>query len=367
MKVLHIIENAVSAAPSGSELRYVVNALFNAGVRCNYDPQGSDDSRLLLYSSRNSPNWEVARECNGLILDYGTWQPVCIPTELMQIQYSREAVGRGLATGQYTAYAAEDGTLVNLYHYRGRWCVGTSHGIDMGHTRWHGLTYWDALHQAGLTPDRLSRLDTTSCYTFGFTHPQMHPLNTVAKLWYISHYGGGQRSWGPSPLAGVPAQREVEVKSLPDLDFAVDNTAPFGIVLRGSGGSVLVESGVMADIRRLLYDRAITGEAMSAGLDRLQYAVTVAALSAPRAARFSSLFPVFNEQLQRVQKHIDETVRALLRPSSSLTQSQKIWQSELRKVTSLSTVYTRDEHIRDVICRRPYAEMWCRQVFGTQS
>jgi hypothetical protein len=73
LQIVRYIKGCPQNGTLNERLQRVIKNLLRLGIRANYDHVESKDNRLILYSSRyNSANYYLARECNGLILDYTT-------------------------------------------------------------------------------------------------------------------------------------------------------------------------------------------------------------------------------------------------------------------------------------------------------
>lgn len=361
MRVLDIIDGL----GSDRSLMRVRDALAPYGIRCNYDPPGSPKSRVILYTHKhNTKHWEIARECNGLVIDYRTWRVLCHTPDLPLVTYDAKTVETGLQAGTYDAYLADEGTIVNLYYHQGAWCISTIRGFDMGSVVWCGIRYRDALSDAGLDEKLMSTLDTNTNYTFGFTHPRMHPLNVMPRLWYVSSFTGGRRYWDRPP-ADIPQQRQVRVPDMKTVSKMLQDPSVFGLILRSrnvhrtlDSSTVLLESNLMRDIRQLLYDRTMTADAVASDVDRIEYIVTLSALHPERAKKFARIFPVYQKKVKTAQTYIDRMLQAVLARAG--TREARVWLAEYNKCVSGAPATV--EKLAEIICRRQYAEMWCRQI-----
>jgi hypothetical protein len=174
-------------------------------------------ARILLSCEglRARQNSLLSAECNGAVLDGASWALLAAPPRAFVARPAARVVNRALAAarpseegetgvGLYDVIQVSDGTVVTLYHWRHPskgpvWCLATSNAYDVSPLLWMGSKPYAelvfellALHPRFVaeTGARLLRgflcpgdvrldfscLDPSRCYTFGFRHPEFHPL-----------------------------------------------------------------------------------------------------------------------------------------------------------------------------------------------
>lgn len=361
MEVQKLVSTLLAKAPKDDEhqrMMFVVKQLNKIGIKGHYDPPGGTSQRLLLYSNRyNVQNWHIARECNGIILDTKDWAVICRPPELPLVDYNIRHVAEGVEAGKYDIYSATDGTVVNLYRYQNRWAVSSARGIEVNNLKWCGITYWQALLDCGLDEKQLE-VDTQ--YTFGFTHPTMHPMQTARSLRFIASHKNDQFDW-KAPEWAVGQQR-AEFKSLPELQKAMEDPKSYGYVLRPRDhryNTVILESARMRTVRQMMYDRAYTKDAAEIGVNRQDYVVTQNALDDSKYIAFSTAFPSLAASVASLRSVVSDTATKILAADPSV---QK-WTDEVKKTMSLDK-FGNAEQLRVFLSLRDFAGLWCRQVFA---
>jgi hypothetical protein len=324
MPVIDFIKNTVAPLqdrPVSERLHHVIQKLATLGIKAHYDPAPVEQNgrasptRVLLYSSRyNARNYQLASECNGLILDYTTWEVVYRPPELPNSQFTVTRVAENFH--EYDVFALNDGTVVGLYYYLGSWRICTARGLDMAATPLMGpnpdkVTYQQAVEQAMAAakfphpadheaaaageieapcPRALQwdELDVDASYTVGFTHPAAH-FSKFTGMWIIRAVVTTSNVAIDTHQYEIPEQQRIaagEGTNFPTLrsiqQACADTNYPgWGFMLRsrspdvtGADSTVLLESRRMALVRQLVYDRHMDQDAAAFGVTREQLAFT---------------------------------------------------------------------------------------------
>lgn len=325
------LDAIIKANPNRQKL---INVLYKHGMQCRWDPPTGGLSRLLIFGG----------ECNGIIYDYETWKLLCNPPSMTK-KYNLKT----LSLTDYTAYAAQDGTVINLYFYNGQWYVSTIRGFDMGDVKWNGVTYWEALEDAKFNK---SILVPGITYTFGLSHPKMHALALSATVCYISSYDG-ERHYDKPP-SGMTCQPKLEIKTVEELKSALAGDS-FGVILRSPTRNILIESQRMKDLRTLVYDQEITLDAKATLVDRWGYVATYAAMDMERTDRVMELAPKLTSDVKKVQaaiaKIVDEAVAG--KPTQ--------WDTKIDAGLPLSAERN-SENVRSAICDPKYVSDWYYEV-----
>lgn len=339
-RTLKFIKSALEPltdAPTSTRCSYIVNALYPNYIKCNYDPPTAEFNRMLLHSNRLNQN-DLASECNGFIFDYKTLEPLCYPPELPTLKWDRDILRDTL--DQYSMWKIYDGTIINLYRYDNRWCLSTGKGIDVGMLKWNGdgITYRKALDDvlAHYKID-LDSLEHSKCYTIGISHPDMHPYSTSLRSWFVCSFDFTTQTRNFSePEFAIPASEKVEFKSWDDLqtylrDSSVDN---FGVIMRSQNPSatpqhttVLLESTLMKNIRRHVYDSQLMEDARACDIPWSTYIVLYNFLDSTSHRRFRDLFPRYADDIGCLTQLLEETVvrlsKSITNPSDFETQLLK--------------------------------------------
>ncbi len=319
----------------------------------------------------------LSRECNGVVVDARTWRALAVPPCAFNAAPAAKVVDELLAEGAYDIFRVDDGTVVTLYCWLHPadglvWALASSNGYDVSSLRWTGpRTYAELFHDlatrlypdfvaaTGLGIERKSKdstrltfatLDPRRCYTVGFRHHDFHPLVAdPERIWQIQHtdlsgadpvvFPGGAEGG----LPGVPGQAPhlpFAFGEPPSLDTlrgflqgavaaataALSGPAPaphslnYGFILRsrdrgrtGAHSDILVESPLLARVRRLVYERpprAVRDELDPA--ERLEYSAMRAYLTAGERADFLALFPAWAPRFQAYGELVANVTRLVI-------------------------------------------------------
>ena len=245
-------------------------------------------------------NNELVRQCNGLIIDCKTGAVICMPTPIaIDIKSSKmQEKLVNMSADEYDVFAIYDGTIINLYWYDSKWCMGTASGYDVSEfTSLADTTYKSVFagvcEQFGVD---LDALDKTRSYTFGMTHNSFHPYNSASRLWFIQSFDLKKFNSGAAydkcvcyDSVGIDAEVAID-KSL------MVKECKFGYMLRAKNSSknvnVLVRTHLMEDIAQLIYD---IPNRMLYNMYKRKYIAFRAFLSPIYSALFVELFPQYKE------------------------------------------------------------------------
>lgn len=157
-------------------------------------------NRTVLYSERYASDYT---EANGIIFD-SDWNVLAVPM-WAPFSATMSDIQSNMDQNNYYLYEIQDGTIVNLYHHDGAWCIGTRKGIDLSHVKLNNKTYREMIDECLIfnsgkffTQDEIEVDDETlqqmqrdkaeitmqkffwdllkpdHTYTIGFRHPSQH-------------------------------------------------------------------------------------------------------------------------------------------------------------------------------------------------
>lgn len=207
-------------------------------------PEGGRRRAILTNGGRKRS--ALLSECNGVIVDADTWQPLSVPPRAFVRSPPHATVNRHLEADLYDVIVTNDATVVTLYPWSPDgadsvvWCLSSGNGYDVSALRWMGeLTFAETLFslleripevvettgarlvRGVLGPDdvrlEFDSLDAGRCYTVGFRHHNFHPLvEDPEGVWNIQSV----------ELKSLAASREVGVPGLPQ-QVVVDDVREF--------------------------------------------------------------------------------------------------------------------------------------------
>lgn len=292
-------------------------------VRCeNLPPSEAAKFRVILTSNRNKANFNkpLVAECNGVVLEYPTWDVLSVPPKMFNPKFRLNDV----LSGEHIVYEINDGTTVTLYWYNNKWNISSTNGYDVSGYKWLGKRdYMEALLDVSAAYNfSFDKLDRNCCYTIGFRHHDFHPLLTdPQKMWLIQTCDVSKMNSESPKLTmvdgsstGIPMQTAVDI----DMATMQKNNAEalnkyinsyrktpiidYGYIIRSKSGSdVVLESTLLKNIRLTMYHipklRHCNSELTP--LERLEYNILRAYLGNDTKYLFANLFPQFSNYYRK--------------------------------------------------------------------
>ena len=329
-----------------SEIRTDVH---KKGILSSYN----DDGRMIFYTSKNSRFLKFADntqqnmwlECNGLVLDVKNMKPLVIPPPSYVSNIDSYQVNDFIKEDLYDIYHIEDGTIISLYYWGGKWNISTARGYNMSDVKWGKLTYEEVLKDV-LELYRIQlykfyeSLDKNRCYTFGFKHESMHPFkggatDPINKMWFVQsvELSTGSISNKLDPKIGIPNQKKYtfpadKQKNTKTLFHTVcrcleyylqSGVVNYGFILRskdpdktGLYTHIILESSLLQKIRQLYYNINLSTRARELNYDREIYTVIYSYLNPNIGMLFINLFPQYTHMYQKLNGITNYLVNSIL-------------------------------------------------------
>jgi hypothetical protein len=356
------------------------NAIYKLGVKSSYD-----ENRMIftaLHTHKNQLSNNYLQECNGLILEKGTWKPLMVPPKSLRFNINTDASNRFLHQGLYHIYKAEDGTCINLYYYD-KWCISTARGYEMNNIKWDNISYQqlitECLDQLGMTWETFTEgLDKTRCYSFGFKHPKFHRFHgrnqtTKYKMWFIQSVNldntSKQYLWASDKtpfdlIVGqefytehVNSMRELYKLSMVTLDEYIEGTSEpcFGFILRSvnfeatkSHSDLFIESSLMRSIRRIWYETKVIDLCHANNWAKEDVITLNAYLDSELYETFLHLFPQYQERFSYYSKTIQLVVMQMIQLTND---------NEINNITNeLTTTAVEYNKLVETIAKQMFTE-----------
>jgi hypothetical protein len=313
-------------APSGAQidsetLDTIRRFFYRKGIKTSFEDLDKPSARIIFSNAQNNTNKysQYNHECNGLILEIGTWRPLVLPIPAFATFIrDRQKMSQSLARQEYTVHDVIDGTIINMYYWADKWVLSTANGYEVNHLEWGGLTYDEAfaqvLEQLGV-PDLYESLDKAKCYTFGFKHPSFHPFwedqsKPVYKLWFVQDVclKTLQTNDSRPPRKEIRTQKlsSKTITNVKDIfsdaanalrDYMSDGTIFYGYILKpvtsSSKQPILIESSLLKTIKKLYYNRKVNQYVRENGYDRAVFMTVRAFLNDNYNLTYNKLFPQF--------------------------------------------------------------------------
>lgn len=215
---------------------YLMRELKKNNIKCNYNINNNSQQhgKFILSAEKDPDNSsELSALCNGVIFDYHTLMPLCIPPLATVSQYKTHEVNQYLEEKKYDIFKLVDGTVMSLYWcpYKKDWCLSTTHGLDVDNIRFNNMTYGEIFREVinDIKPKKTGNplldfdphttlpfyrcLNKSKSYTFCITHPNLHPLQTNSCITIIcsvnlTSYPNTTYDWEPEEFKDLIATQD---------------------------------------------------------------------------------------------------------------------------------------------------------------
>ena len=263
-------------------------SLYKMGIKTTFNDNFVLFSMVHVY--KKTLDNILQSECNGLILSRADWRAVVVPPKSLQFNLNTNLTNEFLQKNYYVVYPAYNGTCFNLYveqtaNEPGKWQMSTANGINMADVVLNdGKTLAQYVNEAagGHWAEFINKLDPTQCYSFGFSHPNYHPMTDKPALWFIQSVGisptmAGYLQVSREPFAELnlvqcgmqaPIEAILNIEQLYELSAKSEDAyyrtgvKNYGYILRstvpetGLNSDLYIESRLMKKIRQCWYDSA---------------------------------------------------------------------------------------------------------------
>lgn len=350
-----------------------------------------DVSRILLTYGRNKPQSSIfAQECNGVVLEFPSWDILSLPPPVLALQCNL----RKLDYTKYQVYEINDGTTITLYYYKNAWAMSTSNGIDVTNLNWMGSAdYGESfLGAVAKYPDfSFDKLDKSICYTIGFRCSNFHPFmdTFTPSAWFISarnlktlefftadginigipahnpiklpyddnieigHYLHDRNQSALTNLLNNRLEKDKTSKNQPLTSLIQPLRPHYGFILRSvdnSYPSYVVESTLLKQIRMLMYNQPKSKYAEQIKVDhnnRLEYMILKSYLHWEARCNFKNLFPelaaIYYNKYDAVFSKLTNKILNILRNTK---QTREPYQSNKMGILTRTLVAHIEKHLR---------------------
>jgi hypothetical protein len=274
---------------------YLMETLVPIGIRYKLEEvtERSEYARLLLCTDRNNANFRIplVRQANGIIILIKADKTLKTPkAELLVVSSNEFSSGHSavdieqfLREEVYDIYEIQDGTTFNMYYWQDRWIMSTRNSFDIAGMVWRDARYDTVIAEcfAKYPEFKLTNLDKSLAYTFGYRHPAHHPFQALndkePRMWLITAYDLTKLSTVQSAI-GIPYQKTLAkpisatdklyssmaakcASALSNYITAESNPEVFlGYILRtkdpraAAVSDILMESTLFSEIKKCMYD-----------------------------------------------------------------------------------------------------------------
>lgn len=261
-------------------------------------------------------------------------------------------------SGNWEFYPIIDGTIVNLYYYGDKWCMGTAKGIDVSsHKLFTETTYLEAFEEsAKIANYDLTTLNKSNSYTFVFKNSHFHPFldknifELIAKFDLLTY----KMTMVQQQIPQINSLNDMlkyhneqnELFSACCLNNSLKGLTPYyGYILRKNQdgfADILVESDLMKDIRQMFYNLP-KNMVFKDSYERRLYVLIKAVCSQLTLKTFNLLFPNYSDELLVYVSIFEEVVKRIYQNGRQMKEIKK---TEQQPEDLIAELYINDEYIK---------------------
>lgn len=217
-KLIDICNEILKNSSKGNVIKFLIETLNKHCLWINYESLENENTRIILtkFQDRVSSS-KYAHFYNGTVLNLTKTKVslLALPTPTLS-----NLSKKSLEYFDYEVYKIEDGTILTLYYFDGRWIISTARAYEANDYSWKDMKYFDVVDSLFKKYDfSWDMLEKNKSYTICVRHPYWHPfaLNTMEpeKLWLISVFDGHKISYDNN--IGLPTQEKIEIEHLNDI------------------------------------------------------------------------------------------------------------------------------------------------------
>ncbi len=120
-EVLTALHTTTAKSESFKSSLDALQLLLGPNIRIRYETindaplTSTVQRRLILTTTKASANFscELVRQCNGVVIDYPSWELLAVPPNMFSPRYSINNIISNFS--KYSIYDVNDGTTVTLY------------------------------------------------------------------------------------------------------------------------------------------------------------------------------------------------------------------------------------------------------------
>lgn len=323
------------------------------GINISWDGPLLSFRRIIFTVNKNEGRKDlIYYYCNGLIIDKN-WNPIVIPPMLFNKKKKITEKDSNIIDNidKYDILKVIDGTIVSIYWYKEtqKWCISSSRGYEVSFYYMIGeLTYSEiifdlltkfapkAIKNCKISIDinkrlHFDNLDKNYCYTIGFRHHNFHPLlEDPETIWSVQkvELSTFKIIYGES-IPGIPGQKQETIKNFDEIfnnnkkimEIVTKKSTDFnyGYILRSRNpevttvdSSILIESDLLIDIRRYIYNNIKCNYRNINHLNRFEFIGLRAVLEKMHKEQIYILYPNIIEIIKKYTTLIPKIVECIL-------------------------------------------------------
>lgn len=313
---MHLLKFVNKVAESGDAdmIATIRSVLYKDYIKTVVEESDGNGFRMIFIGDRMKGNFNnpLTKECNGAVLyfDNVSFKPLAVPPHVFNSsRMNIKMIENKFKSSNYKCYPVLDGTIANLYFFKGEWKISTSKAYDASAiVMVNGKTFKDVFFESG---GSFEDLDKDFCYTVCIKDEKFHVFQPGSSVTFIQRVN-------LKTLEKEIFQEEIEIgwKSLKvKLNNAIEmfkskKTTFLGVILRSNEESILLESNLMIKLRNFLYNFTVSKK-MNIEHDMIYLNVIKVFLSRKDVSLYLSLFPFYKKEMSRLNKILEENATAL--------------------------------------------------------
>jgi len=390
-----------------NDIKLIVKDFHKKKITVSYENETKEEKRRVIFTcSKSLRNYTfdiLCSECNGLILEASTegWNILVMPILSPKSNINTNKINNWLAEDLYNIYAMEDGTVINLYYYENEWVISTARGIYMNKVKFNTLTYQEMLEECVEkvydVKTFYKNLDTSSCYTIGFKHPDLHPFQEgsktpIYKIWSIQSIDVKSltKPMRKPIMEKFPVQRKYQfkTKNMHNLykrlssalqDYLEGKRPNYGYIMVSKNPNIthefsiiMLESFLMSTIRNLWYNSAYIEFSKAKEYTKQNVILLNSFLDDNRTNTFTALFPKYISEFNIYKKNEDKLIEDIYDNIKNNTNESLniVVQSLLEEVKNTINIELHDnplQKIKDIIHNTKYFDHYYKYLFNNAS
>ena len=288
---------------SNKDINYIRSYVYKNYIKTVVENSEDNSNRVMFIANRFKSNFNnpMSFECNGLIGDYNkinnSWKLLVIPTELFNSQkLIKSEIINYYNQNNYKLCKVYDGTIINIYYYKGCWKISTNKAYDANNLIYiENKTYLDVFNELlnNYPNFNISKLDINKCYTLCLKYHKYHPFienykENPNKIIFIqsidmNEFNNNKKiKINENEDLGFEITEKLDINNYNNLqnlylmlnneinrfkkESKLENYKPiFGFILRSNNFSVttnysniLLESNLLSKIRNFIYNHNFT-------------------------------------------------------------------------------------------------------------
>lgn len=312
-----------------------IKAITPNEIQVNFEKFDENSTRikfLLNYKKHKDYTCldELSQYCNGLIFEvYQStvlkMRYLCIPmkdfTPFDQLKQNNDPM---------EIYEIQDGSTFNMYYdySLNKWLPSMRRIFDATNVVWRGQCYGEII--AKLFEDNAINIFTDATYanytfTFGFSNENLHPFKPRNALWFIQTHNNTPSADANNNPNTNPQLQKIKQKnvnlSLNEIkqntssalnNYLTDQNYTLGYIIRSNNNVYLVESTLLNEIRKLIYQLPKTNKTMQQknqeNFKNFDLVILESYMDFRKKDMFIRLFPQYSDKFAYYENLFKQTV-----------------------------------------------------------